>query len=425
MRVCLFEDCHVEGLEPLTLTRPAHDLLCGLTSLAAKHWRYFAPCSTGVLVRPHLVDLQRQQRRGVAVNDLDWLRSGPTVLVNSRWLPPPGCVTDLGRPCVATVGDEVAYAVVGKEGLALCSPETIDECTENWRATLLRCEAGGTMVRHPWDLVDHNGEQIILDHEQTAGRRGVGTGPGVVIVGPRERLVIDPTARLDPMVVVDTTNGPVVVDTEAVVTAFTRLEGPCCIGPHSQILGAKVRGGTTLGPHCRVGGEVEASIVQGHSNKVHDGFLGHAYLGEWVNLGAGTSNSDLRNDYGDVTVTVAGRRVATGRSKVGCFLGDHTKTGLGTLLNTCTRAGIFCNLLPGGGLLPKYVPSFCSVWNGALAENVELSALLETARKVMRRRGVELTSEHAELYQTLLSRTAIERQRTLREAEQRRLRRSA
>src|SRR5262249_24742585 len=89
MRVCLFEHRPVEDLEPLTLTRAAHDLLCGLTSLAAKQWRYFAPCSIGVLVRPHLAELQRQQRRGVAVNDLDWLRAGLTVLVNSRWLPPP------------------------------------------------------------------------------------------------------------------------------------------------------------------------------------------------------------------------------------------------------------------------------------------------------------------------------------------------
>jgi UDP-N-acetylglucosamine diphosphorylase / glucose-1-phosphate thymidylyltransferase / UDP-N-acetylgalactosamine diphosphorylase / glucosamine-1-phosphate N-acetyltransferase / galactosamine-1-phosphate N-acetyltransferase len=424
MRVCLFEDRRVEDLEPLTLTRPAHDLLCGLGSLAGKQWRYFAPCSAGVLVRPDLANLQRQ-RSGIAVNDLAWLRSGPAILVNSRWLPPPGSTADLSRPCVATVADEVAYAVVAQEHLALCSPETMDECTESWKSTLLRREAGGTMVRHLWELVDRNGEQIILDHEQTAGRRGIGTGPGVAVVGPRERLVIDPTATLDPMVVVDTTNGPVVIDAEAVVTAFTRLEGPCYVGPHCHVLGAKVRAGTSLGPSCRIGGEIEASIIQGHSNKYHDGFLGHAYIGEWVNLGAGTSNSDLRNDYGEVTVTVAGRRVATEQSKVGCFLGDHTKTGLGTLLNTGTSAGVFCNLLPSGGLLPKYVPSFCSVWNGALTENTDLPALLETARKVMERRGVDLTSEHQELYRALLSRTARERQRALREAEQRRLRRSA
>jgi hypothetical protein len=170
---------------------------------------------------------------------------------------------------------------------------------------------------------------------------------------------------------------------------------------------------------------VEASIVQGYSNKYHEGFLGHSYLGEWVNLGAGTHNSDLRNDYGPVSVTIAGRRVETGRTKVGCYLGDHTKTGLGTLLNTGTSAGVFCNLLPTGGLLPKYVPSFCSVWNGTLIENSPMASLLETARTAMGRRDVLLTDAHAELYEELRSATAVERQRALREAEQRRLRRSA
>src|SRR5262249_20302252 len=166
-----------------------------------------------------------------------------------------------------------------------------------------------------------------------------------------------------------------------------------------------------------IGGEVEASIVQGHSNKYHDGFLGHAYVGEWVNLGAGTSNSDLRNDYGEVSVAVNGRQVATGRSKVGCFLGDHTKAGLGTLLNTGTAAGVFCNLLPTGGLLPRQVPSFASVWNGALVETGDIDSLLRTADRVMRRRGQALTEAHRALYRTLFEQTAAARRQTIRDAE--------
>src|SRR5262249_53668386 len=196
------------------------------------------------------------------------------------------------------------------------------------------------------------------------------------VVGPPERLRIDPTAHLDPMVVADTRGGPVVVAADAVVNAFTRLEGPCYVGPGTHVLGPKLRGGTPLRPNWRIGGEVEASIVQGHSNKYHDGFLGHSYIGEWVNLGAGTYNSDLRNDYGEVTVTVDGVPVATGSPKVGCFLGDHTKTGLGTLLNTGSNVGVFCNLLPSGTLLPKYVPSFASWWNGKLTDRAALDELL-------------------------------------------------
>ena len=180
-----------------------------------------------------------------------------------------------------------------------------------------------------------------------------------------------------------------------------------------------------MGPNCRIGGELEASIVQGNSNKYHDGFVGHSYIGEWVNFGAGTQVSDLRNDYADVDVTVAGESVSTGLTKVGCFIGDHTKTGLGTLLNTGTNIGIFCNLLPAGRLLPKCLPSFSSWWNGALRDHSDLPRLLPTASEVMRRRGIAMTEIHAALYRGLCDQTAADRRRMLAEASQRPFRRSA
>jgi UDP-N-acetylglucosamine diphosphorylase/glucosamine-1-phosphate N-acetyltransferase len=424
MRVCLFEDHGVVDLEPLTLTRPAFELLCGQTSLARKQVRHFRPDGVGCLVRPQLVELCRQQAGFAPFNDLEWLRAAPTVLVNARWLPPHGSSPDLSHPAIGMIGDEVAYAVVGPDLLTYCSPNTLEDCLTTWKATLPRHDADGRLFRHLWELVAANGEQITRDWETSKPRPSL-ANPVFVIVGPRDQVCVDPAARIDPFVVVDTTNGPVIVEREAVVLPFTRLEGPCCIGPRTQVHGAKVRGGTTLGPECRIGGEVEASIVQGHSNKYHDGFLGHAFVGEWVNLGAGTSNSDLRNDYGEVTVTVNGQRVATGQSKVGCFLGDHTKAGLGTLLNTGTNAGIFCNLLPAGGLLPKYVPSFASYWNGVPTDRADLDDLFDAAAKVMTRRGQTFSDAHLALYRFLFEQTAEERRRALREAERRRLRHSA
>jgi UDP-N-acetylglucosamine diphosphorylase/glucosamine-1-phosphate N-acetyltransferase len=346
------------------------------------------------------------------------------VLVNGRWLPPPDPVDDLPAPCVALVGDEVAYAVLGPDRLTYCSANTLDDCLETWKATLPHCPAGGRLLRYPWELVQANGDQLRIDFHPPAPGRPHAPG-ALAVVGPADRLLVDPTAQVEPMVVADTRHGPVVIEREAVVTAFSRLEGPCFVGPQTHVLGAKVRGGTTLGPNCRIGGEVEASIVHGHSNKYHDGFLGHSYLGEWVNLGAGTSNSDLRNDYGEVTVVAGGRPVATGLTKVGCFLGDHTKTGLGTLLNTGTSVGVFCNLLPSGGLLPKYVPSFSSWWNGALVDQADLPGMLRTAAEVMRRRGARFAEVHAALFRTLFDQSAPERRRALREADQQRLRRSA
>jgi UDP-N-acetylglucosamine diphosphorylase/glucosamine-1-phosphate N-acetyltransferase len=280
------------------------------------------------------------------------------------------------------------------------------------------------MIGFPWDLVDANAAEIQRDFGWLKPIRET-TERTLHLLGPLGSLWIAPSARIEPMVVADTTQGPVVVDEHATVSAFTRLEGPCYVGPHSRLMGANIRAGTSIGPHCRVGGEVEASILHAYSNKYHDGFLGHSYVGEWVNLGAGTHNSDLRNDYGEVSVTLRGMPMPTGMTKVGCFLGDHTKTGLGTLLNTGSNIGAFCNLLPAGRFAPKYIPSFTSWWNGSLREAFTLDQLLTTAEISMQRRGVTLTAAHRSLYASLLEDTENERRRVLRESEQRQLRRSA
>jgi UDP-N-acetylglucosamine diphosphorylase/glucosamine-1-phosphate N-acetyltransferase len=424
MRVCLFDDPGVADLEPLTLTRAAFELLCGCTSLADKHFRHFAATDRAAVVRPALADVVRE-RTGLVVNDPGWLRRGPVMMVNGRWLPPAPPMEIPTEPCVGLIDDEIAFALVPPERLAHCSSAPLEECLPRWKTILPHRPAGGRLLRYLWDAIDHNGEQIALDAWLSKPERPRQLADAVSLVGPTDQLIIDPSASIDPFVVADTRGGPVVIERGAVITAFTRLEGPCFIGARTQVHGAKIRGGTTLGPDCRMGGEIEATIVQGRSNKYHDGFLGHAYLGEWVNLGAGTQNSDLRNDYGEVRITVNGRAMNSGRSKVGCYLGDHTKTGLSTLLNTGTNAGIFCNLLPTGGLLPKFVPSFANVWNGSLVENNDLPALLHTAATVMRRRGQTLSDAQRALYALVLEQTAALRRQAIREGETRRLRRSA
>jgi UDP-N-acetylglucosamine diphosphorylase/glucosamine-1-phosphate N-acetyltransferase len=418
MRICLFEDHGAVDLEPLTLTRPAFDLLCGLTPLSAKQARYFAPCTVGTLVRPFLSELQRQRRDDIPVNDGDWLRQGPVVLVNGRWLPPDGPRPEWMQSCVGN-------AFVSPRQLGDLGPATIDECLDEWKQTLPRLEASGAMIARPWDLVDRNANEIVRDFA-ARGEKGANKRPmDFSLVGPAGRLAIDPSARIDPLVVADTTNGPVVIDRDAVIAAFTRLEGPCYVGPGTHVLGAKIRAGTTLGPCCRVGGEVEASLIHGFSNKYHDGFLGHSYVGEWVNIGAGAQTSDLRHDYGEVILTQGGLRVASGSSKVGSFIGDHTKIGIGSLLNTGTNLGAFTGVLPAGRLLPRYVPSFCTVSHGVVAENEDPEMLFATAQEVMRRRGVALGEAHLEVYRAVFEQTAPHRQDALRESDRPRMRRSA
>lgn len=419
MRICVFDDRHTADLYPLTLTRPAADLLCGLGSLGQKQARYFAAEAIGHLVHPVLAEWLRARDTTVPVNDPAWLRSAPTVLVNGRWLPPvlPGrgagpSFHDLFAegPALGLCDGEIAFAVLDTRHLQAVSPLTLDDCLDDWTQSLPARDAGGHMIRAPWDLVDHNAAQIAADFTTACDPTDAGFHPtGLALVGPADRLLIHPSAKLDPMVVADTTNGPVWIGPGVVVTAFTRLEGPCAIGPGTHLLGAKIRAGTTLGPNCRVGGEVECSIVQGFSNKYHDGFLGHSYVGEWVNLAAGTTTSDLRNDYRTVTVSVEGRAVCTGRTKVGSFIGDHTRTGLNVLLTCGTVIGAFACLFPTGLYAPPDVPSFCRFGPSGLKAEPDVNQLLATADTVMRRRGRELTPVQEAVYRAVASQTAAHR----------------
>jgi UDP-N-acetylglucosamine diphosphorylase/glucosamine-1-phosphate N-acetyltransferase len=186
------------------------------------------------------------------------------------------------------------------------------------------------------------------------------------------------------------------------------IAGPTYIGKGSTIkVGAKIYAGTSIGEVCKVGGEVEESIMHSYSNKQHDGFLGHAYVGMWVNLGAGTSNSDLKNDYGIVRVEIGGETIDTGSMYVGATIGDHSKTGILTALNTGTIVGTGCNLY-GAVLHDKFVPSFTWGEGGAYVE-YRLEKFLRVARSVMARRKMELSTAEESMLREAFSLTADER----------------
>jgi UDP-N-acetylglucosamine diphosphorylase/glucosamine-1-phosphate N-acetyltransferase len=425
MRLCTFEDARVGGLEPVTLGRPAFDLRCGLSTLLDKQVRAVRATSVAAFVRPHVARVTAQGHPHLVVNESAWLADGPAFLTNARWLPPRRfAVPATDEPFVATVGESVAYAVLPGAGLAAFTPLTVDDCLARWRDRLPNRPAQGRLAEHLWDLVEWNGDEIASDYV-TLGREELGGRPATLaLVGPSAGLWVHETARVDPFVVADTTSGPVVIDRDAVVTSFTRLEGPCHVGPRAEVFAGNVRAGTSLGPNCRIGGEVAASVVLGHSNKSHGGYLGHSYVGEWVNVGAGTHVSDLRNDYADIRVTVGGKLIDTRRTKVGVFLGDHAKLGVGCRLNAGSHVGAFAQLLPCGPLLPKYVPAFCTVDHGRLIDCPDPQPLFDAAVRMTARRGEEFTTAHRALYKGLFDRSAAHRRLAIHEAELRRLRRA-
>lgn len=410
MRICIYEDRRTADLEPLTLTRPASDLLCGLDSLGDKHARYFAAEVVGYLCRSRLAAHLRERDSQSPVNDPAWLRSAPTVLVNARWLPPTPAGLRLAPatrrlfasgPSIGTCAGELAFAVLDTRRLQAIAPNTLDDCLNDLAQSLPTRDVGGHLIGRPWDLIEHNSAQIERDFATTCNPTDVGHHPtGFAVVGPADRLYVHASAKIDPMVVADTSKGPVWIGPNTVVAAFTRLEGPCAIGAGTHLLGAKLRAGTTLGPQCRIGGEVECSIVQGFTNKYHDGFLGHSYVGEWVNLAAGTITGDLRFDYRPISMRHDDTPVPTGRMKLGSIIGDHSRTGLSVLLDCGTTIGAFASLLPTGQMAPREVPSFARVGPGGLVRS-DVDAVLQGSAIAMRRRGRELTPALELVYRSI------------------------
>jgi UDP-N-acetylglucosamine diphosphorylase/glucosamine-1-phosphate N-acetyltransferase len=264
------------------------------------------------------------------------------------------------------------------------------------------------LLTFPWDIIAANGEQIVRDLPLLAQQAGWATaaerrpaGASVVIHNP-SRVYLHPDAQLEGPLVLDARDGPIVIDA-ARVEPFSFIQGPAAIGAGTLIASARIRGETTIGPVCRIGGEVEASIVQGYSNKHHDGFLGHSYLGEWVNIGAMTTNSDLKNTYGTIRVVLEGYgQLDSGILKLGCFLADHVKLGIGVHLNGGAVIGAGSNIF-GVHFAPKTIPPF--TWGGEVFHEYRIDGMIEVARKVMGRRKVELAPNYEQMLREVFAMT--------------------
>jgi len=233
-----------------------------------------------------------------------------------------------------------------------------------------------------WDVFEVLAEDIAIDAADAARKADFTTmHPNVIVAS---------TARIHPTVVFDTTDGPIVIDHDVVIEPYVVIHGPAAIGKRTIIRSfATLRGGVVIGPVCKVGGEIECSVIHGYSNKQHDGFLGHSYIGEWCNLGAGTTTSDLKNTYGTIRATLDSGPVDTGRMFLGTLMGDHTKTAIGTTLGTGTVIGVSCNVAVSG-FPPTSLPSFTWLTERG-AERYHIDKSLDVARTVMMRRGIQLS----------------------------------
>jgi UDP-N-acetylglucosamine diphosphorylase/glucosamine-1-phosphate N-acetyltransferase len=408
--VVLFEDDGWRMLQPLSTTRPVWDLRLGGHTLGDKLRAHFPAAQFAYRGRPNVLAALAEDEGSlptlaeIRINgDVLWLNG--RALADERWL---DHVAQSPEPMRWCVGDRV---------LAVAHPANRTNDVTNDLLASTRAPAGkgfrdeeteAPFIDAAWDLLKHNHHELLVEGElavraahgaELAPRTNPAVAAGVHLVSS-SGIAIHPTARIAPACVLDASNGPIVVERDAVLEPHTYVAGPAWIGAGTHVLGGKLGGGVALGPVCRVAGEIEETIFQGYGNKRHHGFVGHSVIGQWVNLGALTTTSDLKNNYGPVRITLDGKQHDTGESKIGSFVGDHAKTGIGTLLTTGAVIGAASNLFGGGTLSPKELAPF-SWWDGAQRVAYDVEKFVATARVVCGRRSRSFGEAQEQLYRTL------------------------
>lgn len=369
MQIIIYED-EVEDFLPLVQVRPQHTLRVGAFTMHENCERLFPRVRISFIGR----DLFHHRAADPV---------GPTLYVSAR---------AFLEERIVLANEDTRYVVDGVDAAFLKAsppmPRDLEGIRTARQSIRKQRSVKGWLLAAPWDLIRLN-ETLLRVH---AGRfRSTHrVGCGVTVLGRRGDVKILGGAVIEPPVVLDVRSGPIVIDRRAVIRPFSHVVGPCYIGSGSVLERTHVTG-SSFGPECRIGGEVEASIFQGFANKHHEGFIGHSYIGEWVNLGALTTNSDLKNNYGPVRLIRDGRECDTGMTKLGAFIGDHVKLGIGTLIPTGAVIGAFVNIF-GGGMIPRNVASFRWIGPG-VNEPYDVTRALATAAAVMERRGVPLTRE--------------------------------
>ncbi|HPC42235.1 MAG TPA: putative sugar nucleotidyl transferase [Spirochaetota bacterium] len=421
MNIIIFEDGLHDNFYPLSVTKPLWELRSGLFSFRERIEIFvrrdpgLAGAGLYFFTRDYLVPRFRELYPQVHINDFSIFdHDGEFLFVNAVKYP---SRTDfaIDKNSAVILGPVPVLARVDA-GMIMKPFDSIP--TMLMKLGLAKVDyyeqyegpGTGRKANFIWDLMDANPDIIRGDYG-LAGYAGNGAARNdVTISGDETQVYIEDGVVFDPYVFIDATGGPVVVGSGTKINSFSRIEGPCVIGRDSLILGAKVRGGTSIGTCCRIGGEIERSIFHGYCNKYHDGFIGHSYIGEWINMGALTTNSDLKNNYTNVKVYTPGSRKKTGLRKVGCFMGDFVKTSIGTLINTGTSIGPGAMLVHAGMLTPFHIPPFTWYMNGETVRTAGLDDFISTCREAMNRRNVPVTEEFIAMIRTIHAMSTPERE---------------
>jgi UDP-N-acetylglucosamine diphosphorylase/glucosamine-1-phosphate N-acetyltransferase len=385
MNYILFDGTVRNALLPFTFTRPVADIRIGILTIREK-WEKYLGYTTTTLTEEYLME------------KYPMVEMEENIMINASFLPNP-ILIDM----VQNLNAKEAI-LFGEEIIAFHTNDTQEDIDFD-EYELIEYEGDVLRVENTWDIFAKNDAAIREDFELLTEDRFSQPIPKSVNVIAPENIFIEEGAKLE-FVTLNASTGPIYIGKNAEIMEGSVIRGPFALCEEAQVkLATKVYGATTVGPHCRIGGEVNNSVLFGYSNKGHDGFLGNSVLGEWCNIGADSNNSNLKNNYEEVRLWSYETEgfARTGLQFCGLMMGDHSKCGINTMFNTGTVVGVSTNIF-GSGFPRNFVPSFS--WGGASGFTTYITKkAFETAKIVMSRRHVEFTEEDAKILEHVFEET--------------------
>ncbi|UGS22953.1 GlmU family protein [Flavobacterium channae] len=385
MNYILFDGTIRNALLPFTFTRPVADIRIGILTIREK-WEKYLGYTTTTLTEEYLME------------KYPMVEMEENIMINASFLPNP-ILVDM----VQNLNPKEAI-LYGEEIIAFHTHDTQEDIDFD-EYELIEYEGDVLRIENTWDIFAKNDAAIREDFELLTEDRFSQPIPKSVNVIAPENIFIEEGAKLE-FVTLNASTGPIYIGKNSEIMEGSVIRGPFALCEEAQVkLSTKVYGATTVGPHCRIGGEVNNSVLFGYSNKGHDGFLGNSVLGEWCNIGADSNNSNLKNNYEEVRLWSYETEgfARTGLQFCGLMMGDHSKCGINTMFNTGTVVGVSTNIF-GSGFPRNFVPSFS--WGGASGFTTYITKkAFETAKIVMSRRHVEFTEQDAKILEHVFEET--------------------
>lgn len=367
-----------DNLLPLTFTRPVADIRMGILTNRGR-WEIMLPGVYSYITPDYLT------KKYPTIS-----RDDNNIIIASHIFPTPGLVKAISE---LNPDEALAYDqdIIARRGPLESKPKKIIQVDE--------IPSG---IHNLYDIFIHNSVALEFDfYLLTNGRTSQPIPQSNIVIGDKSKIFIEKGATVEGATL-NTTHGPIYIGENAEIMEGSCVRGSFALCEHSEVkMGAKIYGATTIGPHCKVGGELANVVFIGYSNKAHDGFLGNSVIGEWCNIAAGSVASNLKNDYTEIKLWnyPLRRFLRTSLQFCGMIMGDHSKTGINTMINTATVLGVGVNI-HGAGYPRNFVPSFMEGSTSGLYET-PISKFLDTARRVMARRSVTLSQVDEEMFETL------------------------